>query len=241
MNEILSTIIIPTYNEQDYVETCLNSLLVQQEPVEEVLVVDNNSKDNTVPLIEKFIKQHPELNIRLLHETQKQGCIHARETAWRQAHGKYIIHVDADEYFLPNWYSTILKVIRTQPELGAFGGTVRFQNAPPIIVAMQIGFNRLYSPLMQMFAGFPYLCGGMTICKREILEKLDGYKNCPSNILDDYYLSEQAVKLGYKTRYFTHIYAMHSIRRYEKGGLKAHLAWGAAAIDAEKYYDPNIR
>jgi hypothetical protein len=75
----------------------------------------------------------------------------------------------------------------------------------------------------------------MTICRREVLEKMNGYANKPADQLEDYYLSEQAHRLGFKTRYFQGIYAKHSLRRYHAGGLAAFLKWGVAGLDAAQY------
>jgi hypothetical protein len=77
----------------------------------------------------------------------------------------------------------------------------------------------------------------MTICRREILEKMNGYVNRPNNQLDDYYLSAEAHKLGYKLRYMPGIYAIHSLRRYETAGLAGFLQWGVAGLDSEQYTD----
>jgi hypothetical protein len=80
----------------------------------------------------------------------------------------------------------------------------------------------------------------MTVCKREVLERMNGYADMPSNQLDDYYLSAQAHQLGYKLKYDPGLYAIHSLRRYEAGGLKGFLQWGVGGLDAKKYepYQP---
>jgi glycosyltransferase involved in cell wall biosynthesis len=230
------TVIVPALNEENYIGPCLETLAMQDPQPDEILVVDNGSTDKTVQVVEQFFAAHPEIDGKLIFESKK-GCIAARETGWRTAKGDIIIHVDADETFPSGWMQQVHDVLKKHPELAAFGGTVRFPNPPLLVRTTQFLFNRLYSRLLEYNKGFPFLCGGMTICKREVLEKINGYADIPADQLEDYYLSEQAHRLGYKTRYFPDIYAFHSLRRYEKGGIKAHLAWGVAGVDA-KFYDP---
>jgi len=237
--QALITVIIPAFNEETLIVKCLQSLAAQTPAPDEVLVVDNNSTDGTAARVQEFIASHAELNVRLIHEAQ-QGCIPAREAGWRVAQGDVIVHVDADETFPPGWMRQIRDILAKLPDLAVFGGTVRFENAPWTIFLLQVLYNWFYPYAVQIGRGAPYLCGGMTVCKREVLEKLDGYRNRPPDQLEDYYLSIQAPKAGYKTRYFRKLYAIHSLRRYEAGGLKGFLQWGVAGLDAAQY-DPELR
>jgi glycosyltransferase involved in cell wall biosynthesis len=230
------TVMVPAYNEEKLLRICLESLASQQPPPDEILIVDNASTDRTPEIIKAFIAEHPDLMINSIYETKK-GCPAAREAGWRVAKGDIIVHVDADEIMPPDWMAKIHAALAANPGVGAIGGTVRFKNPPLFIFVTQFLFNLLYPRLVQLTKGFPYLSGGMTICKREILEKMDGFVNRPADELEDYYFSAQAHKLGYKLRYMPSIYAYHSLRRYEAAGLKGWLQWGVAGLDSTQYTD----
>lgn len=233
------TVIVPTSNEEKLIRNCLESLITQSPQVDEILVVDNNSTDNTVKIVQTVIEENPTANINLIHES-KQGCHHARETGWRAAQGDVIVHVDADETFPEGWMAKIHQILAEKPELGAFGGVIRFPNAPFIIWLTQVLYNRIYPYAQQMAKGFPYLCGGMTVVKREVLEAMNGYADMPDNQLDDYYLASKAHELGFKLYYTPSLWVDHSLRRYDEGGLKAFFQWGVATFDTE-YYESDIR
>ena len=230
------TVLVPAFNEEKLIRDCLESLIAQQPQPDEILVVDNNSTDATADIVRKVIAENPNANINLITET-KQGCVFARETGWRAAQGDVIVHVDSDETFPPGWIAKIHEILRQKPDIGAFGGVIRFPNAPFLIWLSQVIYNRFYPYALQWQRGFPYLCGGMTVIKREVLEKIDGYKNKPDNQLDDYYLASKTHELGYETYYTPNLWVWHSLRRYEQGGLKAFFQWGVAALDADLYED----
>lgn len=237
--KIKITVIVPAFNEELLIKGCLEALATQNPPPDEIVVVDNASTDGTGQIVSDFMRAHPHLNMQMLYETKK-GCPAAREAGWRVAQGDVIVHIDADEIVPAGWMRKVQRTLARYPELGAFAGTVRFERPPLVIRVIQFLFNLLYPRLFTWTKGFPYLCGGMTIVKREVLEKMNGYANRPADQLEDYYLSEQAHRLGYKTRYFPSIYAMHSLRRYHQGGLAAFLKWGVAGMDA-KQYDPDTQ
>lgn len=233
------TVIVPAYNEEKLIYRCLESL-IQQDPLpDEILVVDNGSTDATAAIVQNFIDLYSDAKIRLIHEPTK-GCHHARETGWRAAKGDVIVHVDADEIFPPGWMKRIHTFLRDNPDVDAFGGTIRFEHAPFIVWTTQVLYNLIYPRFTTLTEGFPYMCGGMTVCKRKVFEALDGYKNKPDDQLDDYYLSSQAFHKGFKLKYVPQIYALHSIRRYEAAGLIGWLKWGFAAVDTN-LYDEDIR
>ena len=76
MTTPLVSIIIPAYNVQDYIEECINSALNQTYPNIEIIVVDNNSTDQTLEIVKDFKRRHPDLITILLEK--KQGASNAR-------------------------------------------------------------------------------------------------------------------------------------------------------------------
>lgn len=70
------SVVVPAFNESEYIETCIEALIAQGEYVDEIIVVDNNSSDNTSELIKKYQISCPKL--RLLCESRPGWCM--RET-----------------------------------------------------------------------------------------------------------------------------------------------------------------
>ena len=95
------SVIIPLYNEEKYVEKCIASLTEQTYPIQQMewILVDGNSTDKTVEIIERYKASYP---ITLLHN-EKRKTPYALNMAIGQAKGKYIIRMDAHASFAPDY------------------------------------------------------------------------------------------------------------------------------------------
>lgn len=102
------SIIITTHNYALYIEECLNSCLLQDDPYLdfEVIVVDDGSTDETSYILEK-------LNNKKLRKfrIENSGIEAASNFGFGKAKGKYLVRVDADDMLLPNYLDCIRKYL----------------------------------------------------------------------------------------------------------------------------------
>ena len=94
------SVIVPAFNEEEMLADCLRTLAAQDEPVDEIVVVDNNSTDATVAVAEALADQFPA--IRVMH-ARVQGVINARSAGFDEATGDVLARVDADTRVAPSW------------------------------------------------------------------------------------------------------------------------------------------
>lgn len=98
MEKVL-TIVIPTYNMQDYLRRCLDSLIVPEEQMKqlEVLVINDGSKDNSSVIAHEYKDKYPDTFRVIDKENGNYGsCINR---GLKEAAGKYIKILDADDWF----------------------------------------------------------------------------------------------------------------------------------------------
>ena len=98
MEKIL-TIVIPTYNMQDYLRRCLDSLIVPEEQMKqlEVLVINDGSKDNSSAIAHEYQDKYPDTFRVIDKENGNYGsCVNR---GLKEATGKYIKILDADDWF----------------------------------------------------------------------------------------------------------------------------------------------
>lgn len=115
------SVVIPAYNEEKYIATCLESLVQQEDKADEIIVVDNNCTDNTV----KIAKQYP---VRIVQE-KIQGMIPARNRGYDEAKYEIIARTDSDAILPTNWIATIKKGF-TDKSIVALAGPTFFYDAP---------------------------------------------------------------------------------------------------------------
>ena len=123
--EVLVSVIIPVYNAEAYLRQCLDSVLHQTLKNIEVICVDDGSTDNSVEIIKKY--QKDDKRVVLLRETNK-GAGAARNYGLRQAKGKYIHFLDADDWLATDAYKKTVDILETtEADLCVFLYT-RFDN-----------------------------------------------------------------------------------------------------------------
>ena len=148
---MLISVIIPCYNVEEYIESCLNSVKQQNHQYIEIIIVDNNSIDQTVKIVETF-KKKCDLKIEIIHES-KQSAQAARNAGLLIAKSDWIQFLDADDLLKPTKIENQLKLIQNQNAsfvAGAFerlllNGTLEEQNLwtntdPITAVMMSRGF-----------------------------------------------------------------------------------------------------
>jgi glycosyltransferase involved in cell wall biosynthesis len=113
MPEIAVSVVIPAYDEEDFVAAALDSVARQTLPAErlEVIVVANGCTDRTPDVVMRFAAKAPPLAIRLIEEPQA-GVSRAKNIGAQAAAGEIIIFLDADSRMAPDLAARIVERTR---------------------------------------------------------------------------------------------------------------------------------
>ncbi len=110
MREPVVSVIVPTYNSASYLEACLKSVREQTYKAIELIVVDNNSTDNTVHIAKRYadlvLNQGPERSAQ-------------RNFGFKHAKGNYVIIPDSDMVFTPEVVMQCVQVMNANTDLKA--------------------------------------------------------------------------------------------------------------------------
>jgi glycosyltransferase involved in cell wall biosynthesis len=127
------SVIICTYNRCDILPKALQSMLSQDcgDISYEVLIVDNNSTDQTRQVCDSFLSQGHG-NLRYIFEI-KQGISHARNAGIASARGSILAFTDDDVHASNNWVANIKKAFDKHTEVDCIGGKVlpEWDSEPP--------------------------------------------------------------------------------------------------------------
>jgi len=114
------SVVIPAYNVEGYVEDAVESALQQTYPLEEVVCVDDGSKDETLEVLRGMEAKFPE-QVQVL-TGPNQGASTARNRGVSVATGDYIQFLDADDILLPEKIERDVAVLEEERESLLFGG-----------------------------------------------------------------------------------------------------------------------
>ena len=181
MHELIS-IIIPAYNQADYIGEAVQSVINQTYPAWECIIVNDGSTDHTAEEIKKI--QHPQL---IYVYQENRGLSAARNTGIRNTKGKYLSFLDSDDCFTPDKLSVLMHSIDNNPELALVAGTASLidQNGKAI--------NRPFSKVLpqdlrDLLLGNP-LHVGSVLLKRSWQEKIGFFDESLRSYEDwDYWL-----------------------------------------------------
>ena len=107
----LISILVPIYNVEQYIDQCARSLFEQTYPNLEFIFVDDASSDRSVEILQQVIKYYPkrEGSITIIHHDKNLGLAAARNTLVDNCKGKFLVHVDSDDWIEPNAIELLVK------------------------------------------------------------------------------------------------------------------------------------
>ena len=101
--------VVPCYNSEEYMEKCIESLLIGKDDVE-IIIIDDGSKDNTGKIADKYQKKYPKI-VKVVHQ-ENGGHGEGINTGLKHATGKYFKVVDSDDWLDEEAYKKLLKEIK---------------------------------------------------------------------------------------------------------------------------------
>ncbi len=124
------SIVIPVYNEAEALGACLLSISRQMVAPYEVIVVDNNSTDETVAVARSFSF------VQVLNES-KQGVVHARNTGFNTSKGEIIGRLDADTILDTDWTTQVTQIMADHT-IAAVSGSISYHDLPWRVAASRL-------------------------------------------------------------------------------------------------------
>lgn len=224
------SIVIPVYNEVDHLAACLAAIATQTVQPYEVIVVDNNSTDDSALIARQFPF------VRLIRET-RQGVVYARDTGFRAAGGEIIGRIDADTIIDTDWVAT-LRQLFADHKLGAVSGKVAYQD---VVAARFVGRVDLFwrRRMARLLSSEVALQGANMAIRRATWQAIQAHVCHQAGMHEDFDIAIHANQSGWQVRFDEHLkasvcyrqadyslrqfsnYALISPRTYLRHGLKS--------------------
>jgi glycosyltransferase involved in cell wall biosynthesis len=203
------TIVIPAYNEQSYLPACLDSIADQTVMPKEVIVVDNNSHDQTVKVAQQYSF------VKIIKE-KRQGVFFASRAGFNMAKSDIIGRIDADTLLPPDWIETVIDEFRLN-KAAAVTGPVNYYDMP--LPHANYRFDHMMRALTYRLAykNSPFLYGSNLAIKRSVWKELSTRLCRQQDIHEDIDLAIHVKEAGYEIVYSKALLSGASGRRYNDG------------------------
>lgn len=197
-NNVKASVLIAARNEEKNIGNLLKSLYNQTFSKElfEVIIIDDHSEDETISVVENFLKEHKDINLKFF-KAEKEGKKYAISQALHLAENELILVTDADCFLKETWIESIVNFYKEEncnmilaPVLLSPAGTF-FEKIQVLEHLSLIG-----STAGSAAIGFPVMCNGANMAYERLaameVEKQRKDFNIPSG--DDMFLMEYFIK-----------------------------------------------
>ncbi|MDM5272399.1 glycosyltransferase family 2 protein [Sulfurovum sp. zt1-1] len=145
MRELVS-IITPSYNSEKYIAQTIESVLNQTYTEWEMIIVDDRSTDNSDALIERYAQKEERIKYIVLEENS--GPAVARNRAIKEAQGRYIAFLDADDLWAPQKLEKQIAFMQKENIALSYTGYYRFETSieqiiDEITVPLKVDYHEL--------------------------------------------------------------------------------------------------
>lgn len=198
------THIIAAYNEEDFIEDKIANSLALNYPSEkyDLWIVTDGSSDRTPDLVGKYPR------VRLFHEAQRNGKIHAVNRVMEHVTSPIVIYSDANTELNPDAINNIVRHYH-DPKVGCVAGEKRVRQDEKDSSASSEGFYWKYESFLKKYDYQLYsvvgAAGELFSIRTELYEKVD-----TNMLIEDFYLSLSISSKGYRTAYEPDAYAVEN-------------------------------
>jgi glucosyl-dolichyl phosphate glucuronosyltransferase len=228
--------VICSYNRARFIINAVESIFTQEfdKALYEVIVVDNNSTDNTIALLQEYKSTYPDRNFSFYIE-KNQGVAHTRTRCAQEAKGAIVAFLDDDSTAQPGWLSGIVSFFDEHPNTYSTGGKI----IPKFLTPIPDWYSKYFfglvgnfdqGPKVKQMTGVRYPCGANMAFRKEVFTEI-GYFNTDlgrkgTGLLateeKDIYL--RILARGRDVFYLPHVAVLHCVEanKFDKNYVRRH-------------------
>ncbi len=237
----LISVIIPVYNGSKYIQKCIDSLKDSIYKNFEIIVVDDNSQDNSCDIARKY-------NVTLYEMKQQSGPAAARNVGAKNANGNILFFLDSDITARPDTLRKIVDIFEAKPDIAAVFGS--YDTAP-----FEKGFLSQYKNLVHHYvhqhssSDAKTFWAGCGAIKKEIYMDVGGFDEMEfkTSCIEDIELGYRLRSKGYKIFLDKTLQVKHlkkwSVKNYFNAEIfHRAVPWSRLIVDSGNYHnDLNLK
>ncbi len=202
------TSIIISYNTADFISSCIDSLLMQKDIEQEIIVIDNASKDHSKKILEAYNDK-----IKLYINTENVGFGKACNQAFAQSKGEFIYLINPDvKLTKPDDLKKLIEFAAAKPSIGLIGTNILNNNGTRngyFIPDSYPGQKKIKQDFNHLPGNIAYLICASVLLHRNIYEKIAGFDEDFFVYGEDLDICLRIRKKGYEIAFFEEVTAQH--------------------------------
>jgi len=165
----LVSVVIPVYNVEDYIVEALSSVTAQSYQNLEILIVDDESPDNSISLVQQ---QFDDPRIKIIRQ-KNRGLAGARNTGIRHASGTFIAFLDSDDSWTKDKIEKHIQIMLEQPNYGvSFSSSLFIDEQSQSLNKIQAPYKKSDYQAADIFCRNPVGNGSAPVIRKGILEQI---------------------------------------------------------------------
>lgn len=241
MNNPLISVIVPIYNVECYLKTCIDRIVNQTYSNLEIILVDDGSPDKCPEICDEYEKN--DSRVKVIHQ-ENGGLAHARNVGIANSNGAYLTFVDSDDYVSNDYVASLYKgLIESDADI-SIASLIVFKESESSCVSqertpfVEIAKNDYFKEYVSIKAekSMPFITAWNKLYKKELFE---GIKYPKGKLYEDafttYKLIEKAKKIVYSTTKL-YFYRLNSQSILGQSFKEKHIEMVEAFRDARDYF-----
>jgi glycosyltransferase involved in cell wall biosynthesis len=168
-NHPLVSVILPVYNGEPYLQESIQSILKQDYPNFEFIIINDGSSDASWDIIQQI----QDYRVRVFTQ-ENCGLPATLNRGIHLAKGEFIARIDQDDRALPKRLSAQILFLQTHPQIGVVGSAYRIIDATGTVIGIRYPLCMPHQVKRHLFIGNPF-CHGSVVFHKHIVLSVGGY------------------------------------------------------------------
>ena len=221
------TLYIPCFNAEKYIEPCLKAVLGQDYPIDEILVIDDGSRDRTPELASRF-------PVRFIRHPENKGLASVRNSAIKNSKGDFLASLDADCVPDKSWLKSLMRNFSSKVA-GVGGRLLENQHDNPVDLWRAAHMRQEWGD--RKSDSISFLFGSNNVFRKKILLDTGGYDMRHTSNYEDVDISRRVKKAGHVLIYDPRAVVCHIRRDSFFSVLDTFWNWNFGYHQEKGYYD----
>ena len=194
------SVYIPCYNVQYFIKGCIEAIMKQTCRVDEILVIDDGCKDETIAIASKY-------PVRIIRHEKNRGLSAVRNTAFKNAAGDFVASLDTDCLPEPEWLEKMIQEFRDERVGGVGGKLLEKYSEKPADKWRSLNMPQHWGDTVMENPEF--LFGSNNVFRKSAVADVGYYNEECGNNGEDYEISQRLKAKGYLLIYQPEALAYH--------------------------------